>query len=71
MAKLPKEAKIESPEEKKKTITAFLLMFPALIAGFIGIVAPHTVKDNFVIAALLILQFVMLEQFISDFYKRF
>jgi len=70
MAKMKEEIKKpEAPEEKKKTITAFLLMFPALIAGFIGIIDPHAIKDNFVIAMLLILQFVMLEQFIKDYYK--
>jgi len=69
-----KEEKIEKPKESpiemKKTVTAFLLMFPAVIVGFMGIVASeHAVWINFVIAALLILQFVMLEQFIKDFYR--
>ena len=72
MANEKKIKKIESPEERKKTITAFLLMFPALLVGFIGIVASgvgHPMWANFVIVGLLILQFVMLEQFIKDFYR--
>lgn len=71
MAKQKEEKKQISPEEKKKTITAFLLMFPALIVGFIAIVSSTAdFKDNLVVIALLILQFVLLEQFIKDFYRQ-
>jgi len=62
--------KIEAPEERKKTITAFILMFPSLIAGFIGIAS--SVKPlwiNVTIIGALILQFVLLEQFVKDYYK--
>ena len=70
MKKAKAKKKIENPEERKKTITAFILMYPALIAGFIGIVSsfkPFWV--NATIIGLLILQFVLLEQFVKDYYK--
>jgi len=68
--KEPVLKKPEAPEEKKKTITAFLLMFPAVIIAFIAI--GSTVQPiwlSAVIIALLILQFVLLEQFVKDYYK--
>jgi len=73
MAKLPKEEKekrIESPEEKKKTITAFLLMFPSMIVGLMAIIASaQPFWFNCLIIVLEIYQFIMLEQFIKDFYR--
>ena len=71
MAKEIKKGLKESPEERKQTITSFLLMFPALVAGFIGIVASvKPLWENVVIIALLILQFVLLDQFVKDYYKK-
>ena len=64
------EKKPESPEEKKKTITAFILMFPSMIAGFIGIAsAQKPFWINITIMGALILQYVLLEQFVKDYYK--
>jgi len=60
----------EQAEERKKTITAFLLMFPGLIVGFMAIAATaHPIWFNVTIVALLILQFILLEQFVKDYYK--
>lgn len=58
-----------SPEDRKTTKTAFILMFPALILcsmaavyakGFMSIIA----------VALALYQFLMLKQFIEDYYKK-
>ena len=62
--------KIEKPEDKKKTITAFLLMFPSLIIGIIGIATSNeSAWFNLLIVGLLVYQFIMLQQFINDFYR--
>jgi len=59
-----------SPEEKKKTITAFLLTFPGVIIGFIAIASlAAKLWVNVVIIALLIMQFVLIEQFVKDYYR--
>lgn len=70
MAKLKKEKKPESPEEKKKTITAFLLIFPSLIIGLMAIIASaQPLGFNLLIVVLEIYQFILMQQFINDFYK--
>lgn len=58
----------ESPEDRKITKTAFILMFPALLlAGIGGLYAP--IYGKVFILALAIYQFLMLKQFIEDYYK--
>ena len=67
---MKQKKKKTSLEDKKKTITAFILTFPALIVGFMAIAASvMKIWFNVVIVALLILQFVLIEQFIKDYYK--
>ena len=60
----------EKPEEKKKTITAFLLMFPSMIIGLLAIIASEQpIWFNFLIIMLEVYQFVMFSEFIKDFYR--
>ena len=64
------EKKPESPEEKKKTITAFLLTFPAMLIGFLAIAS--SAKPFWVdcmVIGLLILQFILIEQLVKDYYR--
>jgi Flp pilus assembly protein TadB len=55
--------------ESKSTKTAFLLMFPALI---IGIIAAYygPLLISVIAIALAIYQFIMLRQFIGDYYRK-
>ena len=58
-----------TPEERKATNTAFLLMFPSVIIACIAaFYAPVVVS---VLAVLVTFyQFLMLKKFIEDYYKR-
>ena len=60
----------ESPDEKKKTLTAFLLMFPSVIIAVVAMIISNApIWANFLIVGLIVYQFVLLQQFIQDFYK--
>jgi hypothetical protein len=66
---VPSAKKLESPEDKRKTITAFLLFFPSLIVGLMGIIASaQPLWFNFLIVVLEIYQWILVTQFINDFY---
>jgi len=60
---------IETKDEMKETNTAFILLFPALIiAGMAVLWAP--LFASVIAIALAIYQFLMLRQFIRDYYKK-
>lgn len=57
-----------TPEERKLLSTAFILMFPSVIAAGIGAFY-SPIGGSLLILALTIYQFIMLSKFIGDFYK--
>jgi hypothetical protein len=56
--------------EQKATTTAFMLMFPALILAGIAVVYAASFYAKALVIALVLYQFLMLNKFIQDYYKR-
>jgi len=58
----------EVKDDSKTTKTAFILMFPALIiAAIASMYSPLAM--SVIVVALAVYQFLMLKQFIEDFYR--
>lgn len=58
----------DNRNERKSMNTAFILMFPTVIlAGMAALYAP--VYGSLLAIALAVYQFLMLKQFITDFYR--
>ena len=69
MAKIKNiEGCFEEVKDSKTTKTAFILMFPALIiAAIASMYSPLAM--SVIVVALAVYQFLMLKQFIEDFYR--
>jgi len=59
----------QTPEEKKATNTAFILMFPSLILAGIAVFYAKSIFMSFLAIALAFYEFLMLHKFIIDYYK--
>lgn len=58
-----------TPQERKTTSTAFILMFPALIIAAIATYyAP--LGASFISIAIAVYQFLMLRKFVEDYFKK-
>ena len=69
MAEQKEKKKQESPEEKRKTRTAFNLMIPFLIVAVLALLSTSDLKMMVVILGCSLWGFLILRQFIDDYYR--
>lgn len=66
-----KQKKEISPEERKKMLSSFMLMFPTVIIAVIGLAVSASFLINAIIVMLIFYQLMGLRAFIEDYYKKY
>jgi len=59
-----------NPEERKKMLSSFMLMFPSVIIAVIALAVSKSFLVNAVVIMLIFYQLMGLRAFIEDYYKK-
>lgn len=62
--------KTMSEEDRKKMTTAFLIIFPSFIIGFLAIIIAESFLFGILICMLVLYQFTLIKEFIKDYFHQ-